>query len=157
MKNVNINQMGKRVFMITILCLAFLIAPVVSFAQVGTANPTPSGTVGTTNRGSVFSIQNPLKVDSIGGLIEAFVEIFTYLVVILAVLSLVYVGLRYILARGNPEEMKKMSSWLLYIVIGIAIVIGARILVGVVINTLEATGVVDRGIIQSAQNANNRR
>lgn len=157
MKNVNINQICKRVFMITMLCLAFLVIPAVSYAQVGTANPTPSGTVGTSNRGTVFSIQNPLKVDSLGGLIEAFVEIFTYLVVILAVLSLVYVGLRYILARGNPEEMKKMSSWLLYIVIGVAIVIGARILVGVVINTLEATGVVDRGIIQSAQNANNRR
>lgn len=150
----------KNIIITAIFLFVFLILnfqSFVVFAQGGTSNPTPSGSMGTTNKSSVFSLQNPLKVDSLGGLIQAFVQIFTYLVVILAVLALVYVGLRYILARGNPDEMTRLSNWLLWIVVGVAIVIGARIIVSIVINTLGASGVVDQGIIQSANNANNVR
>ena len=43
--------------------------------------------------------------------------------------------------------------WLLYIVIGVAIIIGARIIVEVVINTLQATGTVSPGVINNAHNA----
>jgi cytochrome bd-type quinol oxidase subunit 2 len=103
--------------------------------------------------GGKFTLQNPLKVKSLGGLIEAFVEVFSYLVILFAVLALVYVGLQYILARGNPERMKELSNWLLWIMIGVAVVIGSRILVSVVINTLGNSGVVDQKVIQSANNA----
>lgn len=137
-----------------LLVSAFFIFAVSSaFAQTGNSTNQPSQTGQSTNQPKIFTLQNPLKVDSLGGLIQAFVEVFTYLVIIFAILALVYVGLQYILARGNPERMKELSNWLLWIVVGIAIVLGARIIVSIVINTLGASGVVDPGIIQSANDA----
>ncbi len=57
------------------------------------------------------------------------------------------------MARGNMEEIKERKNQLLYIVIGVAIVIGARIIISVVINTLEATGIVTPSVINSAKTA----
>lgn len=140
----------------TVILLVVLVVPIVSvYAQAGGgSNTAGGGSTGASNTsGSKFTLQNPLKVDSLGGLIEAFVEVFSYLVILFAVLALVYVGLQYILARGNPERMKELSNWLLWIMVGVAVVIGSRILVSVVINTLGASGVVDPKVIQSANNA----
>jgi hypothetical protein len=103
---------------------------------------------------STFAIKNPLNIDSVGGLVTTFVQIFSYIVIIFAVLLIVYVGFRFILARGNVTEMNKLKEWLMWIVIGVAVVIGARVMVNIIINTLSATGVVDQSTIQSARNAN---
>lgn len=124
-------------------------------AQAGGSSDTAGNSSGSSNTApsTTFTLQNPLKVNSLGGLIESFVEVFSYIVILFAVLALIYVGLQYILARGKPERMKELSNWLLWIVVGIAVVIGSRIIVSVVINTLGASGVVDQRVIQSANNA----
>jgi uncharacterized metal-binding protein len=70
-----------------------------------------------------------------------------------AVVAFIWVGLQYILARGNAEKMKELSKWLGYIVIGVAVVIGARVIISIVINTLSSTKIVDERIINSAQDA----
>lgn len=115
--------------------------------------PTSGGTGG--NGSQSFYLQNPLnsKFNSVGGLVQGALEIFSYLVVLFAVLMLIWVGLQFVLAQGNPSKMNELKSWLLWIVVGVAIVIGARIIVTVVINTLQATGTVSPGVIQNAQNA----
>lgn len=104
-------------------------------------------------KAELVRLTNPLKVDSIGGLVQNFVEIFSYIVILGAVLALIWVGLQFILARGNPTKMNELKGWLFYIIIGVAVVIGARIIIQVVINTLSASGVVDQRVIQSTQNA----
>ncbi len=104
-----------------------------------------------------IGLKNPLKVKTIGGLIQSAVEIFSYLVIIFAVLAFIWVGLQYVLARGNSDRMKELSKWLGYIAIGVAVVIGARIIISIVINTLESTGTVDQKVIQSANDALNGR
>jgi hypothetical protein len=101
----------------------------------------------------LIGLKNPLKVDSIGGLVQTAVEIFSYLVIMFAVVAFIWVGLQYILARGNAEKMKELSKWLGYIVIGVAVVIGARVIISIVINTLSSTKIVDERIINSAQDA----
>ena len=125
-----------------IVATLFVVSPLLAWAQ---ATNTSSATT--------FTIQNPLKVNSVGDFIQSGVTIFTYVVILAAVLAFVWVGFQYILARGNPGRMKELSSWLLAIVIGVAIVIGARLLIQLVINTLSASGVVSSGVIQSATNA----
>ena len=117
-------------------------------------NTNTSNTSG--NSGGVVTLQNPLKgVNSISDLILAFMKIVSYLAVIAGVLMLMWVGLQFVMARGNPEEIKKRSNELLWIVIGIAVILGARILVSVIINTLEATGTVNSAIIQNDRSAIN--
>jgi hypothetical protein len=99
-----------------------------------------------------FTLSNPLKVDSISGLVQNFVEIFSYVVIIIAVLLLVWVGLQFILARGDASKMKELKEWLFWIVIGVAVVIGARVIVEVVINTLASSG-VDPNTINTVRGA----
>jgi hypothetical protein len=113
----------------------------------------PAGQVSNSKPVPMVTLQNPLKVNSIGGLVQDFVVIFSYIVILFAVLMLIWVGLKFILARGNVEEMKKLKSWLLWIVVGVAIVIGARVIVQVVISTLSASGTIDQRIINSTNNA----
>jgi hypothetical protein len=153
MKNFKINA---GVFLLVITFLSF---GGVVFGQ-GTTQSSGSQGIPTTQSTSnstqqTFTLQNPLssKFDSVGGLLQGFIEIFSYLIILFAVLALIWTGLQYVLARGNPEEMKRLSNQLLYIVIGVAVVIGARLIIEIVINTLSASGAVNSNVINSTQNA----
>ncbi len=115
-------------------------------AARGNAGATPAG-------GGVQTLSNPLTANSVGDLVKSFAMIFSYIVVLFAVLALVWTGLEFITAQGKPDKLTELKSKLLYIVIGVAIVIGARIIIDVVINTLSASGVVNSQIIQQAKNA----
>ncbi|MEI8328316.1 MAG: pilin [Candidatus Taylorbacteria bacterium] len=122
-----------------------------------TANvPTERGKDITTNtpQNQTSTLKNPLKVNSIGDLVKSVLQVFSYIAVLFGVVMLIVVGFKYILSQGKPEEMKKASNELLYIVIGLAIVIGARVAVDIVINTMSSTGVIDPNVIQSAKDAN---
>lgn len=85
---------------------------------------------------------------------DGFVQIFTYLAVIWAVIMIIYVGLRFVLAQGNRDEIIKRKDQLLWLAVGVALIIGARIIVQVVINTLQSTG-VSSGVITNADKAIN--
>jgi hypothetical protein len=106
--------------------------------------PSPQGT---------FTLTNPLKVNSVGDLVKNFVDIFSTVVIILAVLTLIWVGLQFILARGDVAKMKELKEWLLWIVVGIAVVISARLIVDIVINTLSATGTIDANTLNTIKSA----
>ncbi|MCX6715882.1 MAG: hypothetical protein NT077_02560 [Candidatus Taylorbacteria bacterium] len=110
---------------------------------------------GTQTGSKNFYLQNPLdpKFNSVGGLVQGFLEIFSYLVVLFAVLMLIWTGLQFVLAQGKSDRLNELKTQLLWIVVGVAVVIGARIIVSVVINTLEVTGTVNQSVIQNAKNA----
>jgi hypothetical protein len=121
------------------------------------SNPRESSEQSNPGSQSVFTLTNPLQgrgINSIGGLAMSFVEIISYIVVLIAVLAFIYVGFQYIIfsAQGNSAKIKELHKWLLWIVVGTAIVIGARVLVEIVINTISATGTVSPGVIQSVSN-----
>ncbi|MFA6315558.1 MAG: pilin [Candidatus Paceibacterota bacterium] len=118
-----------------------------------TGQPNSTGG-GDTNSGGTFTLSNPLKVKSIGGLVQDFIQIFSYIAVLFAVLVIIYIGFSMVMARGKPEETKKLKVWLGGVVIGVAVIIGARLIIDVVINTLSATNIVDSNFIQSARDAN---
>lgn len=143
-----------------IIALIVLFAQTLSVTSIVQAADTDGPTVTTSDtdkpqKAELVTLTNPLskKYDSIGGIVQGFVEIFSYIVVLGAVLALIWVGLQFILARGDPKKMNELKGWLFYIIIGVAVVIGARIIIQVVINTLSASGVVDQRTIQSAENA----
>jgi len=150
--------MKNKKFTILVSCLVLLgilsMTPAIAQAQAqGGANT--DTTQGGQNKITTVKLTNPLKKElgSVGDVVMKFVEIFSYIVIIFAVLMLVWTGLQFILARGNVDRMKELKNQLLWIVVGIAIVIGARVLVTIVINTLEATGTVDKGTIQNINRA----
>ena len=146
-----------------ILTLFVLVMPTsAAFAQpapsstvgAGGITPATSGGAGGVTPPKKSTLTNPLRnIDTLGGLVNKFVELFSYIVIIFAVLILIWTGLQYIMARGNTTKMKELTARLGWIVVGIAIVIGARVIITVIVNTLEATGTVNEEVIRSVNRA----
>ena len=124
-----------------------------NFGSAG-SNAGASSNCGSNSNGSVTTLCNPLQgVNSISDLIFKFMDIVSYLAVIFGVLMLIWIGLQFVMAQGKPEEIKKHREQLLWVVIGIGVILGAKILVSVVINTLQATGTVNSTVLDHASNA----
>lgn len=138
----------------TLIAIAFMLMLQVMPLSISHAD-SEGGTSGGSEGGVSNTLQNPLKVDSIPALIKNVMDIFTYLAIIVAVIMFIVVGLQFILARGNPEELKKAKNRFFMIVIGVAIILGAKVIIDIIINTISATGVVDESIIQNAKNTIN--
>ncbi len=125
----------------------------------GVTSPTGISPAPPSSSSNIFTLQNPLKVNSIGALLQSLMEIFTYLVIIFAVLMLIWTGFQYVVVstQGDAKKISELHNRLMWIVIGVAVVIGARVIIEVVINTISATGTVSPGIIDSANKAVQRR
>lgn len=108
-----------------------------------------------TQSSDIFTLKNPLKVDSVGGLINAFLEIITYVLIIFAVLMIIWTGFQFVYnaSVGNSGKLTELRGRLLWLVAGVAILIGARVIIQVVINTISATGTVSPQVIESASKA----
>ena len=118
--------------------------------------PTSAAAANPTTNSNVATLKSPLQnVNSISDLILTFMKVVSYIAVIFGVLMIMYVGMQFVLAQGKPEEIKKRSNQLLWVVVGIGVILGARILVTVIINTLEATGTINPAIITNARNGIN--
>lgn len=67
----------------------------------------------------------------------------------------IYVGFQYVTnaAQGNAKKIEELHKQLLWLVVGVAVVIGARVIIQVVINTISATNTVSPSVIESANKA----
>ncbi len=88
----------------------------------------------------VSTIQNPLKVANFCQLIKLVLQAILVIGVPIAVVFLVIVGFKFIIARGNPGELDKAKADFLHTVIGIAIFIGAWAIAKLIAATLVALG-----------------
>jgi len=141
------------IFFITILTV-FIGFSLPTVADTTVPSSGSGGSAGANTSNQIYTLQNPLKVDTIGGLVQTFVTVFSYVAVLFAVLMFIYLGFKYVTnaAAGNASEITKLHTQFMWLVVGVAIVIGARLMVQVIINTLSATG-VDPTVINNANNA----
>lgn len=151
--------MKYKITKIFIVLLLFCSFNLVVFAQDSVGGAGAKSDVGGAKQtqSNIFTLQNPLNknINSVGGLIQAFLEIITYLFIIFAVLMFIYVGFQYVryAAQGNAKKIEELHKQLLWLVVGVAVVIGARVIIQVVINTISATNTVSPSIIESANRA----
>ena len=90
------------------------------------------------------TIQNPLKnIGNFCQLIKVVLQAILVIGVPIAVVFLVIVGFKFIIARGNPAELDKAKADFLHTVIGIAIFIGAWAIAKLIAATLAALGASD--------------
>ena len=151
-----------RVISLLLIVFMSVISVGLANAQSGVTSPTGdtgsgvTAPTGNTTQSNIFTLQNPLKVNSLGELIQSVVQIFTYLAILFAVLMFIYIGFRYVVnaAQGNASEITKLHNQLMWLIAGVAIVLGARVLIQVIINTLSTIG-VSPDVTQSANNAIN--
>jgi hypothetical protein len=98
-----------------ITLLSLLVLPVISFAAEVTGEPcTTSG-----------RICNPLHQSTLAGLLKTIVVDGIKIGTPIIVLAIIYCGFLFVSARGNPEELTKAKSALLYTLIGAGILFGA--------------------------------
>ena len=155
------NKTTKNIIIPALILFVFVSIFSFSFVSADTANTGPSGDTGaniatptlTSTKADIVPLKNPLssKFNTVGGLINSLMEIFSYVAIIVAVLALIWVGFQFIMAQGNTEKIGELKTWFYYIVIGTAIILASRLIVSVIINTLEASGAVSQDVIQKVR------
>lgn len=83
-------------------------------------------------------IDNPINIDNILDLITKILEIMMQIGLPVIAIALVYVGLKYVMAQGNPAEIKKAHEAFLWVVIGAAIVLGAIVIRTIIQGTVDS-------------------
>lgn len=106
-----------------------------------TSNP-PSATYTSNPPSNVGGLTNPLgKVTGICQLLKILLNIAILTGVPIAMLFIVYAGMKLVLARGNPTALAAARQNLMWTFIGIAIFLGVWFFVQLLANTLGALGV----------------
>ncbi|MEI6238342.1 MAG: hypothetical protein WCP15_02260 [bacterium] len=84
---------------------------------------------------------NPLSKgagNDIFKLVATIVDLALTIASIAVVLYLIYIGFQYVMARGNENELKKLHETLIWTFVGIAIIFGAKLIVAILQNTINA-------------------
>ena len=95
-------------------------------------NPTPL-----VSDNAYFTLTNPLSVNNFCDLIKSVLDIILAIGVPIAVLFIVWAGFRFVWARGNSEELKKARLNFMYVIIGIAVFLGAWTLATLIAGTID--------------------
>jgi Type IV secretion system pilin len=83
-------------------------------------------------------IKNPLKVDSIQGAIGLFMSAILRIAIPFIVIFFIWSGLNFVLARGNPEGIKKAKNMFWYTIIGTLLILGAWTITNIIIGTVNS-------------------
>jgi len=79
-------------------------------------------------------------ITSIREVLLKIIDIFILIGTPIAVLFMIYAGFLFVTARGNETQVTSAKKTLLYTVIGIAILFGARVLAELVLKTITNIG-----------------
>ncbi len=107
-----------------------------SVILLGTLLPFLANAQGPTTR--AVELKNPLKVDSITGLLEALLSVVIVLATPIIIFFIIYSGFLYVTARGNASQIEQASRSLTYAIIGGVIIIGAMAIATIVKNLVDA-------------------
>ncbi len=131
-----------------IYSLAASTSPSPSPSSGGTPTATPSGgktvtpTPGSSSAKASFGdigtiIFPPTKIGSIRDLIVAIIDWLLALAGALAVIAIIYSGLMYITAGGDPTKAENAKKNLIWAIIGVVVIALALVIVNTVVNVLQ--------------------
>jgi hypothetical protein len=134
-----------RTYAPLLVTFVIMLAPLIALgATTGIPIAPGGGTTGIVTSpggGTVGKIDNPIKASNFCQLIKILLDAILIIGMPIAVVFLVWVGFKFILAQGNPEKIKEAQKNFLNTVIGIAIFIGAWTIAKVIASTLQGLGV----------------
>ena len=97
------------------------------FAAADQAPCPPNGT----------TLCNPVKAES---LTQLFGDVLSNVIIpvstVIAVMFIIWAGLKFVLAQGKAGEIEKARQNLIYVLIGVALVIGAQVILDLLLNTV---------------------
>lgn len=109
-----------------------------SGGTVGGPTSQTNGTLGSPTPGSGTQLANPLKYSDLNSLLTAVLNALIQIGSILLTLAIVWVGFRFVAARGNEEAIRSARSALMWTVIGGLILLGATAIQAVITSTVGA-------------------
>jgi len=83
-----------------------------------------------------FKLQNSSRFADVAQFVNAISGYVIQIAMALAVILIIYAGVRFILARGNPGEVGKAKTILWYVLIGLAIVIIGRGFISLILSII---------------------
>lgn len=88
--------------------------------------------------GGSQSIINPLKSQSISEFLLKIIDVLLIFALPIIILYIMYAGYLFVTAAGNSEQVSSAKKALLWAVVGGVIVLGAKIIIGVIQGTVTA-------------------
>jgi len=88
------------------------------------------------DRAASGGLENPIRANSISELMTLLMDIVVRIGAVVSVFALIYVGYLFVEAMGKPEKIKTARKAFLYTVIGIAILVGAKVITVMIENTI---------------------
>jgi hypothetical protein len=83
-------------------------------------------------------LKNPLKVDSIQGAIQLFMNTVVKVVIPFIIVFFIFAGFKFILARGNPTELETAKKMFFYTLIGALLIFGAWAITNAIVGTINS-------------------
>ncbi|MGZ6005343.1 MAG: hypothetical protein ACXWLH_04300 [Candidatus Saccharimonadales bacterium] len=121
---------------LTVIMLAFSIAPVASMAIASAATPCPSGSDPAGQViGGIKQTGNDCSTSGVSNLLSTIVGIISFVAGAAAVIMVILAGFKYITSGGDSAKIGSAKGTLIYALVGVAIAVLAQILVHFVINT----------------------
>jgi hypothetical protein len=100
-----------------------------AFAQGGATNG--SG-------GNTGELTNPLQSQTITEFLLKIIDVLLVFALPLIILYIMYAGYLFVTANGNSEQVSTARNALLWAVVGGVLVLGARLIIGVIQGTVDA-------------------
>jgi hypothetical protein len=117
--------------------LALMALP--AYAQSLPNNPLPNPPAQNGSCGGTGGLVNPLNgICSLRDFLRAILDGVIQIGTIVLVMMLVYVGFKFVVARGNAEELQSAKSALVWTVIGGLILLGAKAIEAVITGTVQS-------------------
>lgn len=84
------------------------------------------------------TINNPLDNDDLIAFINSVIEAALMIGAVVAVMAVIFAGFMFVTAQGDEEKISTAKRTLLYAAIGIAILLGARLISDVITETVKS-------------------
>lgn len=133
--------------MIILIILFFNFNIVATMAQpIGGSSGAPN--IGSTSGKptSIIKLDNPIKVKSLQELLFSLVDLGIFIGSIIALFMFLFIGFKFVMARGNESEIKDAKEWFKWAVIGTAVLLSSKVIVEVMKTTLIDTGLVNEEV-----------
>jgi hypothetical protein len=90
-----------------------------------------------TNPPLQIGIKNPIKADSVSEVMLKFFQILIELGAVVVTLAIIYAGFLFVMARGNPEQLKTAKTTLFWTIIGSLVLLGAQVIAEIIEKTIK--------------------
>jgi len=86
------------------------------------------------------TLENPIEAESFQELVEAILEVAIAIGTPIAILAIIYSGFLFVKAQGKPESLKEARTAFGWTVVGVLVLLGAKLLATVIKGTITSLG-----------------